>query len=162
MFRRSPNTARLAAKAERRRLKEERWRADQVARRQREERLSKAVGISSVALICHRDTWQWIRKEVRLTNEPAPPPTDAIMLKVPLSGPNLARILSVTWFKYTAIGTYPVDRALAGRVYNAVAEIVDGVDPAAKERTPVPDIVIDDKIAASSAVEDDDEEEDRD
>jgi hypothetical protein len=169
LFRRTPNPARLAAKAEKERWKEERraekqrrWEARQAAERQREERLSKAAGISSVDLICHRDTWNWIRSELNTVNLPGPPPGDATMLRVPLSGPNLVRILTGTWFKRSAAGGYIGDRAIAGRVYDAIAEIVDGVDPATKDGTPVPDIVIDDKIAAPSAVEEVKEDDDRD
>ncbi|MEU4234400.1 hypothetical protein AB0F17_59845 [Nonomuraea sp. NPDC026600] len=162
LFRRTPEQR--AAKEERRRQKEEaaadkqrRWEADQAARRLHQERLVKAAGVSSANLVCHRDTWAFLESECHFVGQfQLPPPGEGSLIKVPLSGPNLVRALTNMKALRDTPGRYVGDRAVATRVYNAVAEIVDGVDPSAKSGTPVPDVVLDDKIGTVEAVREDD------
>lgn len=106
------------------------------------QRLKKAAGISEVDFICHKDTWEWITAQRRWL--PEANDAEGPMVHLRLSGPDLARVLQVCWFLKTLF--LGVSRALARRIYDAIAEVIDQVDPAAKDGTPVPPIVIDDKI----------------
>ncbi|MGW0199658.1 hypothetical protein [Nonomuraea sp. NPDC003201] len=148
------NPERAAARAERRRLKEEE--AAERARQRKpshRERLVTAAGISSVNLICHRDTFAFIRHEtVVLHHVQLPPASDGALIKVPLSGPKLVKVLTALKSVCTDPFRGSGDRAVATRVYDAVAEIVDTVDRAATSGTPVPDIVLDDKVGAIEAI----------
>ncbi|GAA4923332.1 hypothetical protein HD597_000390 [Nonomuraea thailandensis] len=146
---------RAAARAERRRLKEER--AAQRARQRipsHQERLVTAAGISSVNLVCHRDTFVFIqdadvvlRQRVRL-----PAAGDETLIKVPLSGPNLVRVLTTLRSICNDPFRNSGDQAVATRIYRAVAQIVDTVDRAATSGTPVPDILLDDRVGSVEAV----------
>ena len=127
-----------------------RWAA---ARREAKQRLVKAAGISSATLVCHGATWSFIRlrSQFPVEHEPSPPTAGGLVRKQ-LSGPELVKILSemrsvANWrMPDISVG----DRAIAQRIYNAVAEVVDRVDPAVKIGAPIPDIVIDDKIGDES------------
>jgi hypothetical protein len=150
LFRRNPEreaakAARAAEKQARRETRQRQREAKWAAERLHQDRLVTAAGISSATLICHRDTWSFILNKGDLTGfdryATLPPGVNTVSL----SGPNLVATLT----RMKAISTHSLvdtDRAIATRIYRAVAEIVDGVDPAAKDGQPIPDIVLDDRI----------------
>ncbi|MFI7468649.1 hypothetical protein [Nonomuraea sp. NPDC049646] len=107
-------------------------------------RMTKAAGISQVGLVCHIDTWSYITKVTRFAVTPTPTTSDEVMVRVPLSGPALVTVLAAM---RTQVRYYSTpDIAIARRVYAAFAEVVDAVDPAAKDGPPIPDVVLDDKL----------------
>lgn len=134
-----------------------------------QERLEKAGGVSSVMLVCHLDTWQFIFRHVGVENlsgfnygwslgDPdnaglrgvVGPVTEIAdgMVEVQLSGPNLVNVLSRMRTETTfnpGTGT----RAIAARLYRSIAQVVDGVDPDQVRSTPIPPIVVDDQISGA-------------
>ena len=74
-------------------------------------------------------------------------PQDPI-LRCSLSGIAVVRILETLDEAATARRYSAGDRALAHRVYQAVADIVDRIDPHTDSRNPLPDIMLDYRTAA--------------
>ncbi|WP_336212178.1 hypothetical protein [Nonomuraea sp. LPB2021202275-12-8] len=156
LFRRNPErkaarTARGAEKQSQQETRQHQQEAEWAAERLHQDRLATAAEISSATLVCHRDTWSFILDRTGSLGgfnryDTLPPGVNTVTL----SGPNLVAILT----RMEAISTdslVDTDRAIATRIYRAVAEIVDGVDPAAKDGEPVPDIVLDDRMGPTPA-----------
>jgi len=143
-------------KEQRRRQKEQRKQEQEAARREYEELLVKAAGIASAKIICHKDTWKFAHNWAMGRTSYTPPSSADIiqqtegMIEISVSGPNLVTLLIVTADMTGA--PYVGHRAIASRVYAAIAEVVSTVDPNLKGGMPVPPIIID---AVPSASEDD-------
>ncbi|MEY9863520.1 hypothetical protein ABH935_009173 [Catenulispora sp. GAS73] len=95
-------------------------------------RLTKAAGISTITLRCHADTWNVILELMRSFQDwsapqaiPCPP---GAMVEAQLSGPKVAALLFGMRSRFVAFNGF--NRAVARRVYIAVAEVVDLVDSA--------------------------------
>lgn len=129
----------MALRRKRRAKKQRQREVREAAKRLDQERLSKAAGIVRVDLICHRDTWGFIEGWTFPVGEIGPPPEQATLIKVPLYGPELVRIMTAMRFTGDKIAS---ERAMASRVYDAIIEVIDRVDPA--DRFVLPHIVIDD------------------
>jgi hypothetical protein len=148
LFRRMSAEERLAVKEEKRRLEEERAAAQEAY----DARLVKAASVSSVNLVCHKDTWAFV--DSRLRNSTGYRPLSAgdvthkprNMVEVHISGPNLVTSLIVMGRLSASSWSYIGDRAIATRVYDAASEIVDSVDSNRNSETPVPPIVIDAEV----------------
>jgi hypothetical protein len=163
-------TAERDAAARARREQAERRTVDQVARRQAAEqqrtryqqRISRAAGVASVQLVCHRDTWLFIK---RWTNQNqwgdwagyynTVTDRDHGLAAIHLSGPQLIDVLTSMAWVGAIHGTKPLgastpritDQAIARRVYDAIGAIVDQIDPDAPKDHHIPPIVIDDRAA---------------
>jgi len=150
LFRRRSTDERLAAKEEKRRRQE----AQAAAQQAYEARLVKAASVSSVNLVCHKDTWAFIDGFTRNNTGYRPPSADdhtrkpGNMVEVHISGPNLVTILIMMGRVSASSGNYVGDRAIATRVYDAVTKIVDAVDPARNSGPPVPPIIIDAEVSS--------------
>ncbi|MFI6296672.1 hypothetical protein ACIBEJ_34140 [Nonomuraea sp. NPDC050790] len=108
-------------------------------------RLVKAAGISQVGFQCHRDTWEFIRYhtgpvQIKYHQLPA-----TAVIRLALSGPDVVAILA-KMRGVQILYRFGRSRAIATRVYEAIAETVDTVDPKARPGEAVPDIVLDDKV----------------
>lgn len=137
---------RAQAKAARRQSRDLRRKARDDWDRLQQTRLRKAAGIATVELVCHRDMWVWLQQmlgEIPLQVPPGP------ILRCSLSGITVVQILETMEEAATALRYSARDRALAHRLYQAVADIVDRIDPHTESRDPLPDIVLDDRTAAS-------------
>ncbi len=153
LFRRTLSPEKLAARTEKQKQKEDRARARQQEREAREAaarlhetRMDKAAGISSVLLICHRDTLSIITANTgRLRYAFGGRAWPKGLVKQEFSGPDIVAILD-SMHKFRDGLASPTIRPVARRVYAAIAEVVDGIDASAKPGSPVPDIVIDDRI----------------
>ncbi|MGH8877364.1 MAG: hypothetical protein ACRD0P_08500 [Stackebrandtia sp.] len=122
--------------------------------------LTKAAGVSSTTLICHKDTWDFIQlyaEDVDGWHSPAEADIglhSPFLLEIRLSGPKLVHILvAMGEAAGVTIGrgrSAPLngDRAIAFLVYASFADIVDDVDPTGRGELPVPSIVIDNQIAS--------------
>ncbi|WP_326581591.1 hypothetical protein OIE69_44615 (plasmid) [Actinacidiphila glaucinigra] len=121
----------------RRAAAEDRERRRQVKRHHRAV-LEKAAGISSLAVVCHEDTW-WIVEQIAFS-----PffytrfPHDRIkrgaagMVTVTVSGPHLVRCLDKLLQWWPAKGLFLAhqpDAAVARHLYTKMAALVDGIDP---------------------------------
>jgi hypothetical protein len=129
-------------------------------------RLAKAAGVSRVTLVCHPDTWAEI---VEMSSEvvlPLKVEAETIgredgLTAVSLSGVSLVRVLEITQTICQAespfgLGISPKysapDRAVAVRVYLAIARSLNNIERYQTRGEPMPDIVIDDRprpVAAS-------------
>jgi hypothetical protein len=134
--------------------KREEQTAAAAAARQRKhgERIQRAAAISSVELVCHEDTLNSIRSEIRreigrLSGADKIKELGEGRRAIRLSGPELAVVLQETG--RTARITddpyfhTPAERAVALQVYRAVSRIVDQADPDADPSRALPPIVID-------------------
>lgn len=140
---------RQARKAARKALAEEE-RAERLALwTKHKELLDKAAGVSRVSFTCHADTWNFVNSRCRDLQGSygggIPEADTNRMVKVYLSGPNLAAILSGTNTRLGRRIAGPVETAISDRVYEAVARSLQNVDRSLAEGAPVPDIVIDDR-----------------
>ncbi|MEV6341251.1 hypothetical protein AB0M12_41845 [Nocardia vinacea] len=130
------------------------FRKQQAARQQHRERMHRAAGISSVQLVCHKDTWKTLDSFWGVfDNHPAQVPKERVKghgdgrVEVTLSGPSL-----VTLLKLARRPTFGPDRrALARRAYQQLAKVVDAIDPEAQPGQPIPPIVLDDKLGRTTA-----------
>ncbi|MGC4990518.1 hypothetical protein [Nocardia salmonicida] len=116
-------------------------------KRAHELRQRRAAGVSTVQLVCHRDTWQVLSSLWYQGRLPAVP-KDRVkalgdeMVEVTLSGPTLVSLIT---FTHNPGGTYTTV-AVANRVYEQIAKVIDAVDPDAAPGLPIPAIVLDDKL----------------
>lgn len=115
--------------------------------------MHRAAGVSSLTLICHRDTWDAVDQfwGSHFFVLPSRVPNDRVtdrgggMVEVVVSGPNLVMLLKLTKLTHGRFSS-PERRALAKRVYEQVAKVIDAVDPDADPGQPIPPIVLDDKL----------------
>lgn len=124
--------------------------------------LEKAAAISSTVIVCHRDTWDFadsLAMSTRTRYAYHPPVENEIaeladgMREVRLSGPNLATLLTVTRKEQKAWDANSRDRAIAKRIYTAIAAVVDTVDTTSAGGK-VPPVVIDAAPDADDTVSD--------
>jgi len=112
------------------------------------ERMTVAAGISSVRMQCHADTWRELND--KMWNLTPKVPDERItdlgddMVEVVLSGPNLVSLTQITNPTYGYSSNF--HRALAARVYRQVSKVLDAVDADASPGTPIPPIVLDDRL----------------
>lgn len=152
LFERFSKAEREAARAARAEFK----RKQQAAKDEREERLDKAAGVASVEVVCHPDTWRFVQSKAPAhsggpfsyytatgARRDLEPDADGL-IHISLSGPNLVSLLA--WMWTTSASPNPVDRALAKRIYNGAAAVVDTVDPSAQPGQALPPIIIDDRV----------------
>lgn len=151
-FTRKSPEEKLAAIQEKTRIREEKARLrEERAAEQREFDLllEKAAAISSTKIVCHRDTWRFANSLARDRVSYTPPTSMEItelpnaMLAIRLSGPNLVTLLIVTREIGSNSYAYAGNRAIASRMYTAIAEVVNTVDMSVKGGTAVPPIIID-------------------
>ncbi|MCQ8835796.1 hypothetical protein [Streptomyces malaysiensis] len=118
-------------------------------------RLEKAAaGVAKVDLLCTALTWRMLRVQaasqfstVKFPGEAKQGTTDKAMVRVPLTGPQLAQFMERTlWGTLPMVAATPGHRALYQRAYDAAASVVDGVDLSAAGGATAPDIVIDARI----------------
>lgn len=121
----------------------------------RRARLVRAAGIGSAVVRCHEDTWSFITGYcwTKYNKFPATATGNKTLVngmkEVSLSGPNLALILTRMRLVGAPVNPFAYNRAVARRIYEAVAAVVDTLDPDAKQGdTPV--IIIDDRPPPSS------------
>jgi len=133
---------------ERRKEEAEKLRAQQEYERLHRERLDKAAGVSSMQIVCHEDTWEFVNQTVfpvvgyhiayygAVQSERFP--SDRVtssgngMVTVTLSGRHLVRCLTI----FQAVLKVPRAHfshdaqryAMAGRLYDLLSEVVDEVD----------------------------------
>jgi hypothetical protein len=126
--------------------------------------MTKAAGVSRVTLVCHPDTWAEVvemSSEVKMSLNADGDiiPRENGLTAVPLSGVSLSRVLQITRRicqeeaentlfpapKYSA-----PDRAVAARVYLAIAHSLGKVERYQTHGEPMPDIVIDDRPGTTS------------
>jgi hypothetical protein len=105
----------------------------------------KAVAVSRITLRCHEDTWIIIERlmngaELWSTPQGVPCPTKT-QIEVQLSGPRAAALLQ-RMHERKSDGN-GLRRAVAGRAYIALAQIIDQVDLANMTRT-LPPVILDD------------------
>ncbi len=111
-----------------------------------------AAGVSSVALRCHRDTWDRILDMMKTQGDWRAPSGDSLkpltnqMVEVSISGSNFVALLFKSSFVASG-ALYEGDRVFAHRVYSAFAQVADRIDPAARGR-PLPPVVLDDQAAS--------------
>jgi hypothetical protein len=118
-------------------------------------RLQKAAGVAKVDLLCTALTWGLLRDQARsqFSTIAFPGPAekgtpDKEMLRVPLTGPQLAQFMERTlWGTLPMAASTAGHRALYQRAYDAAAAVIDGVDLSAADGAAVPDIVIDARVA---------------
>jgi hypothetical protein len=140
-------TERKRLKEEQQKIKDERLKAKAERWQVHEALLDKAAGVSTVTLVCHPLTWREVyywayhRLLTGLDDEP--------LMKVPLAGPELIKVLGALYFR--AQDKNVETRALAKRVYEGIAQVIDGVEKDATPATPIPDIVIDDELGPTSS-----------
>jgi hypothetical protein len=107
-------------------------------------RMIKAIGISAMVFQCHEDTWNEIRRLMQRAEAwSAPqvvPCTSRPLIEVQLSGPKAAAMLHE--MRAQTFVRSGIDQALGRRVYIALAQIVDLVDPMSPGR-PLPPVVLD-------------------
>lgn len=122
-------------------------------------RLTKAAGVSKVTLVCHPDTWDEVigmssMQKISLKVDGDVVKRDDALVEVPLSGVSLVGILQITrniWWTLADVNlTYthkyaPHDRAIALRVYLAIARFLGKVQSYEAHGAPLPAIVIDDR-----------------
>lgn len=126
------------------------WMAREKAAAEHARRLETAIGIGSVVLVAHGDTWSLILAEAQgYTLWPkAEPPVAAGsdgMVEVQLSGTHVVTLLhSMDLLSHQGSA---VDRAIGRRIYSEVARTVDAVDPISRPGEPVPPIVLDARLA---------------
>lgn len=127
-------------------------------------RLEKAAGVSSMEIVCHADTWQFIHRTVfpeigyrigfRDHVNPEEFPEQRIkrsgnagMVIVPLSGPHLVRCMtifrSILGLGPTSMDTNPQQYAMSNRLYDMLADVVDGIDVDAPTGRAIPQLVLD-------------------
>ncbi|MGW6741685.1 hypothetical protein ACWGDX_13320 [Streptomyces sp. NPDC055025] len=121
----------------------------------RRARLVRAAGVGSAVVRCHEDTWKFITGYCWTKYNKFPLVTrdhEAAgegMKEVSLSGPNLAMILTRMGLVGAPVNPFTYNRSVARRVYEAVAAVVDTLDPDT-EHGDIPVIVIDDRPPPSS------------
>lgn len=117
-------------------------------------RLEKAAGVAKVDLLCTNLTWRLLRLQaasryssVKFPGEAKEGTSDKEMLRIPLTGPQLAQLMERTlWGTLPMAANTPSERALYQRAYDAASSVIDGVDLSAADGAAVPDIVIDARI----------------
>lgn len=127
--------------------REERWAAQDRARRLHQQRLERAAGISSLTLRCHPETWSYVIVMAGMKwslDVPQPRKLDNGLVEVDLSGPIVVRLLENAW--QLSPYTPPVTAALTRRLNRSLIAVVDQVDPDAPTR-PLPPVVLDDRAA---------------
>uniref|UniRef100_A0AAU3I9X0 Uncharacterized protein n=1 Tax=Streptomyces sp. NBC_01393 TaxID=2903851 RepID=A0AAU3I9X0_9ACTN len=118
-------------------------------------RLEKAAGVAQVNLLCTALTWKLLRVQaatqwstVKFPGEAKEGTKDGEMLRIPLTGPQLAQLVERTlWGTLPMSAQTPGHRALYQRTYDAAAAVLDGVDLSVADGAAVPDIIIDARIA---------------
>jgi hypothetical protein len=140
------------------------WRAIRLSSRKY---LARAAGVSTVLLACQPDVWAAVAslaKEAKMPVTAAdrqPGTREDGLAEISLSGVDLVEILEATkaiWAQpedpnslfYPGRKFKPGQRAIARRVYLAVARALDDVRPRHAGR-PVPPIVIDDRISGTES-----------
>lgn len=120
-----------------------------------DERLARAAGVSSVLVVCHRDTWNFVQSFARgRTNYIEPRPEDVVegpdgMIEARVSGVRLVHYLEVMDDGSRKASAH-MDRPVARRIYTQLAKVVDTIDPDAATDAPVPPIVLDDRAAPAT------------
>lgn len=121
--------------------------------REHKQRMQRAAGIGTVSLVCHGDTWETLAKlgqySLKVPEDRVASRADG-MVEVTLSGRNLVALLVVTGPGPQVGARTHVEVAVAQRVYEQIAKVVDAVDPDAAPGRPIPPIVLDDKLGESS------------
>lgn len=137
------------------------------AARQREtdlyhQRLSRAAGVATLELHCHRDTWKWVVEwmDVGRTYHSWWPQTHADritaesehMIVVRLSGPQTAEVLTrlaltadvpgASMFSSRASIT---EKSISRRLYDAIGRVLDQITPDGGSKQLVPPVVLDDR-----------------
>lgn len=137
------------------------------AARQREadlyhQRLSRAAGVATLELHCHRDTWKWVVEwmDVGRTYHSWWPQAHADritaesehMIVVRLSGPQAAEVLTrlaltadvpgASMFSSRASIT---EKSISRRLYDAIGRVLDQITPDGGSKQPVPPVVLDDR-----------------
>lgn len=127
-----------------------RERAEAEAAAKHAQRLETAVGIGSVVLTAHGDTWSMILGTASYytswpnTSPPVIAKSDG-MVDVQLSGTHVMVLLHS--MDLLAREGAQVDRPVGRRIYNEVARTVDSVDSVSGPGEPVPPIVLDARLA---------------
>lgn len=149
---------------ERRKEAADRLRAHQEFEKLHQGRLEKAAGVSSLQIVCHEDTWSFVEQmafpklaaghhiprygSVHADDFPRDRVTSSGngMVTVTLSGPHLVKCLTI--FR-AIVGVRPNEwfhdpqrNAMAARLYDLLADIVDDVDPDSSSGG-IPRLVID-------------------
>ncbi|MEQ7008336.1 hypothetical protein ABN028_19365 [Actinopolymorpha sp. B17G11] len=118
--------------------------------RSRDRILQKAAGVSRVEIICDTDTWHFITKRARCCAGAQVDQEDSTMVRGRVSGPDLVDLLVTLGdgSRGGVLANWPEDmRAIAGRVYDIVAEAVQAVDLDSKDGKRLPPIEIDHRVA---------------
>lgn len=120
--------------------------------------LTAAAGVGSVQLRCHQDTWSYFLREFekhsynaasfRRPAEEAIVREDGGMIVVPLSGSTVAALLDRC--NGMSRRTEPLDHAMGARVYEAIATVLRGIEPAGGQKGPLPPITLDDRLGPSA------------
>ncbi|MEU1527715.1 hypothetical protein ABZ413_36540 [Nocardia rhamnosiphila] len=121
--------------------------------------MQRAAGVSSVQLVCHRDTWRvvdgWFVGDFghdvrgRVPRDRVKGRGDTV--EVTLSGVSLVGLLKAAQERTSVANYYPDTRAIARRIYEQVAKVIDAVDPEATPGQAIPPIVLDDKLGDQAA-----------
>jgi hypothetical protein len=136
------------------------------------QRLARAGGVANLVLVCHTDTWAFIKNWMDYDKRPygwwrkqhhdrvTVHPSD--MLSVRLSGPQVAEVLArIAWVSRISGVAHPwgvphpghTDQAVARRVYAVLGAVLDQVDPDAPGEQELPPAVVDDRPAAPAEPE---------
>jgi hypothetical protein len=115
------------------------------------ERLEKAAGVARVELVCAAGTWKRIESFCQANHRPGLNGVKAAvrdgMVHADLDGPQVAWLLQRSRISGSLIGLEDTaGRALARRVYEATAEVVDGVSLKAIEGKFLPPITLDARV----------------
>ncbi len=127
----------------------------QAQKRAHDRRMIVAAGVSSIGLRCHEDMWAEIIHLMRRYNWRQPRPETVkqlpdAMIETQLSGPNVVVMLDVMRQLSWSYGVARTTNALANRVYNAIAAIIDQVDPD-NPGAPLPPAILDDQASRPAA-----------
>lgn len=142
---------------------------------QHRDRLERCGSLSILELVCHRDTWSFIRRWMnqanyghewwssggvgnRITNH-----AGGDMLTIRLSGPQTGEVIERMAMACKLAGVTPhpgvavsdqVDAAIAGRIYDRIGAILDLIDLDNPSTEPVPPVVLDDRPRAAPRLDD--------
>lgn len=146
---------RIAAQQARSAARHEQWVAEQEEARRHERRLEVAIGIGSVVIVAHADTWQEMVARARtFTLWPGEtavvePQSDG-MVKVRIGGKH---VMTFLWSaKHDIVyGRTAADRAIGRRIYTELARTVDAVGAVTNPGAAIPPIVLDARMADASS-----------
>lgn len=108
-----------------------------MAWRRHKELLDKAAGVSTVNLVCHPETWRRVSPwafNVVISTVPVPDREPLEMVALP--GPRLITVLGSLYVR--AERRNPEIQALATRMYEGIAELINGVEQGAADGAPIP------------------------